>query len=84
MILPAMFILGIISAAGSFACSLPAIGLVAGYAGTSRGSGKRDSILLAAGFMLGAIISLTVVGYIIGYAGRIAGDIFSNMGYPLD
>ncbi len=78
MIVPAMFLMGLISSMGAFGCSIPAIGLIAGYAGANESSKKRDTLLVALGFMLGTVISLALLGYIIGFAGKIAGDVFSR------
>lgn len=76
MILPALFLLGVISAVGSFGCSIPMIGLIAGYAGTRENTKKRDGLLIALSFMFGTIISLTLIGYIIGVAGEVVGGVF--------
>jgi len=79
-ILPASFLLGLLTSVGS-CCNIGIIGAIAGYAGSRDDSfGKRDAILTAAFFFIGTIISLAVLGMLVGYFGKFAGDSFGKYG----
>lgn len=72
LVLPAGFLLGLITAFGSICCSAPLIAGVVGYAGTREDLNRRDVLVTAACFMLGTIISLSAAGALIGYLGQAA------------
>lgn len=65
-------LLGTVSAAASTCCTLPALGLVAGYSGTQNQGNRKDIVKSAVLFMLGTIISLMVIGAISGFVGQMA------------
>lgn len=65
-------LLGSVSAAASTYCTLPALGLVAGYSGTQYQGNKKDIVKSAILFMLGTIISLMIIGAISGFVGQVA------------
>jgi cytochrome c biogenesis protein CcdA len=65
-------ILGTVSAAASTCCTLPALGLVAGYSGAQTQNNKKDLIKSALLFMLGTIVSLMIIGAISGFIGQVA------------
>lgn len=67
----AMF-LGAVSAAASTCCTLPALGLVAGYSGTQHQGNRKDIVKSAILFMLGTIISLMIIGAVSGFIGQVA------------
>lgn len=64
--------LGAVSAAASTCCTLPALGLVAGYSGAKVQATKKDLVKSALLFMLGTIISLMIIGAISGFVGQVA------------
>lgn len=65
-------LLGTVSAAASTCCTLPALGLVAGYSGTQQQKNKKDIVKSAVLFMLGTIVSLMIIGAISGFIGQVA------------
>lgn len=65
-------LLGAVSAAASTCCTLPALGLVAGYSGTQHQGNRKDIVKSAILFMLGTIISLMIIGAISGFVGQVA------------
>jgi len=65
-------LLGTVSAAASTCCTLPALGLVAGYSGTQQQKSRKDIVKSAVLFMLGTIISLMIIGAISGFIGQVA------------
>ncbi|MFA7658112.1 MAG: cytochrome c biogenesis protein CcdA [Candidatus Gastranaerophilaceae bacterium] len=65
-------LLGTLSAAASTCCTLPALGLVAGYSGTRHQGNKKEIVKSAVLFMLGTIISLMIIGAISGFVGQVA------------
>jgi len=73
----AAFLLGIISASISV-CNIAVIGAIAGYAGASESSKKRDSFIMAIGFTLGSILALTTIGALIGHVGQAIGENFGR------
>jgi len=76
---PLVFLFGIISSAGSLACSMPAIGLITGYAlSGGKIEDKNLNLFACLGFLAGSVLSLTVAGYLIGFAGRLASEMFSG------
>ena len=64
------FLLGAVSAVASTCCTLPALGLVAGYSGTkvesSKETTRRDLVKSTLFFMLGTVISLMIIGAVSG------------------
>jgi cytochrome c biogenesis protein CcdA len=61
-------ILGVVSAATSACCTLPAMGILVGYSGTRIEANRKDVLL----FTLGTIISLMLIGGIAGFVGQVA------------
>jgi len=80
LVLPAGFLLGLITAIGCIACSAPLIAAVVGYAGSRESTQKRDILIIAGFFMLGTVIALSAAGYIVGYIGQVAGSTFGLYG----
>lgn len=70
------FLLGTVSAVASTCCTLPALGLVAGYSGTKVDSSAETTgkalVKSALLFMLGTIISLMIIGAVAGFVGQVA------------
>lgn len=64
--------LGTVSAAASTCCTLPALGLVAGYSGTQQQRTKEEIVKSAVLFMLGTTVSLMIIGAISGFVGQVA------------
>lgn len=65
-------LLGAVSAVASTCCTLPALGLVAGYSGTKADKTGKDLLKSALLFMLGTIISLMIIGAVSGFVGQVA------------
>jgi len=65
-------LLGTVSAAASTCCTLPALGLVAGYSGTQSQGNRKDIVKSAILFMIGTIVSLMIIGAISGFVGQVA------------
>jgi len=77
-VLAAVFLLGFI---GVFTCgcNYSIIGIVAGYSGTVGSTGKTKAVVWGGiFFLLGMIISMSVIGGIIGYASELISDSFGN------
>ncbi len=66
------FLLGIVSAVASTCCTLPALGLVAGYSGTKTEKTSKDLVKSALLFMLGTVVSLMIIGAVSGFVGQVA------------
>jgi cytochrome c biogenesis protein CcdA len=66
------FLLGTVSAVASTCCTLPALGLVAGYSGTKTEKTGKALVKSALLFMFGTIISLMIIGAISGFVGQVA------------
>jgi len=66
-VLPASLLLGLISAVGS-ACNLAIIAAVAGYAGSRGDMHRRDAWIASGFFLLGTVLSLSILGWLIGFA----------------
>ena len=65
-------LLGVVSAATSACCTLPALGLLVGYSGT-QASGKRwNAVKSVLYFTLGMVISMMIIGGIAGFVGQVA------------
>jgi cytochrome c biogenesis protein CcdA len=65
-------ILGVVSAATSTCCTLPALGILVGYSGTRVEANRRDVFRSAILFTLGTILSLMIIGGIAGFVGQVA------------
>ena len=80
LVLPAGFLLGLITAIGCIGCSAPLIAAVVGYAGSQEQPQKRDILVIAGSFMLGTVLALSAAGYLVGYIGQVAGSTFGLYG----
>ncbi len=70
-VLIAVFLMGVISVL-SCSCNFAVIGLVAGYTGTVGATSKsRQVIFSSLFFLIGTVVSLAIIGGIIGYAGHL-------------
>ncbi len=79
-ILPASFLLGLLTAVGS-CCNWGIVGAIVGYAGSRDDSfGRRDAILTSLFFFVGTIISLAALGMLVGYFGKLAGENLGRYG----
>jgi len=65
-------ILGLVSAATSVCCTLPALGILVGYSGTRKEASRLDAIKSSLFFTLGTIIALMIIGLVAGFIGQIA------------
>jgi len=65
-------ILGLVSAATSACCTLPAMGILVGYSGTRVEANRKDVFRSALLFTLGTVFSLMIIGGIAGFIGQIA------------
>ncbi|MEI7726116.1 MAG: cytochrome c biogenesis protein CcdA [Bacteroidota bacterium] len=78
MVLVAVFLMGIISVV-TCGCNFAVIGVVAGYTGASSSrENSRDVFLKGFSFLIGAIISMAVIGSLFGYAGKVISDSLGN------
>ncbi len=73
LVLPAGFLLGLITSVGAAGCCLPVLAVVGGYAGTRRDIHRRDVLMAGACFMLASILSLAAAGALVGYFGQAVG-----------
>ena len=64
--------LGLVSAATSACCTLPALGLIVGYSGTQESGRRRDAVKSVLFFTLGMILSMMIRGGIAGFVGQVA------------
>jgi cytochrome c-type biogenesis protein len=80
LVLPAGFLLGLITAVGCIACSAPLLAAVVGYAGSREEAQKKDILVIAGFFMLGTVLALSAAGYLVGYIGQVAGSTFGLYG----
>lgn len=71
-------ILGAASAVASTCCTLPALGLVAGYSGTQTQDTRRALVKSTLFFMTGTIIALMIIGAISGFVGQVAQNTLGN------
>ena len=77
-VLIAVFVMGMISVV-TCGCNFAIIGAVAGYSSASSAEGKtRTAIVRGVGFLLGAIISMAIIGTLFGYAGQWINASFGN------
>jgi cytochrome c biogenesis protein CcdA len=65
-------ILGVVSAATSACCTLPALGILVGYSGAQANDTRRAAVKKALFFTLGTIVSLMIIGGIAGFVGQVA------------
>ena len=65
-------ILGVVSAATSACCTLPALGLIVGYSGTQASEKRKDVVKSVLFFTLGMVLSLMIIGGIAGFVGQVA------------
>ena len=78
MILIAVFVMGLLSVF-TCACNFAIIGVVAGYSGASQATGRtRMMIWKGFAFLLGTIISMSLIGALFGFAGKWISDSFGN------
>jgi len=71
-ILPASILLGLLTAFSS-CCNLGIIAAIAGYAGSRDDSfRRRDAIFTSISFLFGTVVSLAILGLIVGYFGKLA------------
>ena len=71
--LPAAFLLGLVGSVTWSCCSLPVIGVVAGYSGTlSERSERRNIVYGGLSFMLGTFIALAILGALAGFISQTA------------
>ena len=74
MILIAILVMGILSVF-TCACNFAIIGVVAGYSGASPVTGKTKMLIWKGfAFLLGTIISMSVIGALFGFAGKWISD----------
>ena len=73
LVLPAGFLLGLITSVGAGGCCLPVLAAVAGYAGTRQDINRRDVLLTGACFTLASVLSLAAAGALVGYFGQVVG-----------
>ncbi|MHC4092471.1 MAG: cytochrome c biogenesis CcdA family protein [Planctomycetota bacterium] len=78
-LLPAALLLGLLTAVGS-GCNLAMITAVAGYAGSRGSTSRRDILLGCACFTIGTVLSLAVLGALVGYFGKVAGSTLGAYG----
>ena len=77
-VLIAVFVMGMISVV-TCGCNFAIIGAVAGYSSARSAEGKtRTAILRGVGLLLGAIISMAIIGTLFGYAGQWINASFGN------
>lgn len=70
-LLPASALLGLLTAFGS-CCNLGLVAAIAGYAGSRDDSyRRRDALITSISFFVGTVVSLAVLGMIVGYLGML-------------
>ena len=65
-------ILGVVSAATSACCTLPALGILIGYSGAQTNDNRKAAVKSTLFFTLGMILSLMIIGGIAGFVGQVA------------
>ena len=65
-------VLGVVSAATSACCTLPALGILVGYPGAQANDNRKAAVKKALFFTLGTIGSLMIIGGIAGFVGQVA------------
>lgn len=74
----AVFLLGLISVFAC-GCNFSIIGMVAGYSGTVGSTGRVKSVVWnGIFFLLGMIVSMSIIGGIIGFASELISESFGN------
>ncbi|HNW90056.1 MAG TPA: cytochrome c biogenesis protein CcdA [Bacteroidales bacterium] len=69
-VLAAVFLLGVIGVF-SCACNYAVIGTVAGYTGSIGSTGRKKTVVLSSMFfLLGTVISMSIIGLFIGFTGE--------------
>jgi cytochrome c-type biogenesis protein len=77
-VLSAIFLLGLISVF-TCGCNFSIIALVAGYSGTTGAAGKSKTVIWnGIFFLIGMIVSMSVIGAIIGFASELISNSFGN------
>lgn len=71
-------LLGMVSAVTSACCTLPALGILIGYAGAREEKKRRAAVRSVLFFMVGTILSLIIIGSIAGYVGQTAQSYLGN------
>ncbi len=70
--------LGVVSAATSACCTLPALGILVGYSGARVEANRKDVFKSALLFTLGTILSLIIIGGIAGFVGQVAQNVLGR------
>ena len=65
-------VLGVVSAATSACCTIPALGILVGYSGAQAIDNRKAAVKKALFFTLGTIVSLMIIGGIAGFVGQVA------------
>ena len=65
-------LLGVVSAATSACCTLPALGIIIGYSGSQNNDNRKEAARTVLLFTLGTIVSLMIIGGIAGFVGQVA------------
>lgn len=65
-------VLGVVSAATSVCCTLPALGILVGYSGAQANDNRKAAAKKTLFFTLGMIVSLMIIGGIAGFVGQVA------------
>lgn len=65
-------LLGLISAATSVCCTLPALGVLVGYSGARTEKNRKDAVKSSVFFIIGLVLALMIVGLVAGFAGQVA------------
>jgi cytochrome c biogenesis protein CcdA len=65
-------VLGLVSAATSACCTIPALGILVGYSGTQMNDDHKLALRKALFFTLGTIVALMIIGGIAGFIGQVA------------
>ena len=77
-VLIAVFLMGIIGVV-TCGCNFAIIGIVAGYTGTIGSTGKTKAVIWSGiFFLIGTILSMAIIGGIIGYASELISDSFGS------
>ena len=70
--LPLAFLLGLVSAAASACCTLPAMGMLVAYSGSRETVDRRAAFTSAVWFLVGTTLALIILGLIAGLVGQAA------------
>ena len=65
-------LLGVVSAATSACCTLPALGILVGYSGAREQKSRRAAVRSVVFFTVGTALSLMIIGGIAGFVGQTA------------